>query len=287
MGDFLTANRKNDAVVSVCQDNEHNTILISALNSAAERLLKYKKEALLNKPLTNILSTLVVDHIKHNLEYTESGHDLLDVLSRIINFSLIDSTGKSFYAKIKVFRTLQLTPNKINYELLIRDISMSHKLRVFRTEYLKGTRHKNHNLFGILNHDSTVLELQIVLNFALKHQMNLIIGMIGLEEANSTLTIETLKVIIEHFYKNCRADDLIGYTCENKILFILLDCDTHHVIERIYYATNTQLQKRKLPNASIAYSLQNSNSVEPDSVKLIEQLKTSLLQIDQGFFKVD
>ncbi|MGL9732039.1 MAG: hypothetical protein ACR5KX_04630 [Wolbachia sp.] len=54
MEDFITTRRKDDAVISVCQDNRRKTVLISGLNQTARDLLKYEKESLLNKPLINI-----------------------------------------------------------------------------------------------------------------------------------------------------------------------------------------------------------------------------------------
>ncbi|WP_425386189.1 hypothetical protein [Wolbachia endosymbiont (group A) of Barypeithes pellucidus] len=44
MDDFITARRKDDAVVSICQDNKKKTVLISGLNQVARDLLKYEEE---------------------------------------------------------------------------------------------------------------------------------------------------------------------------------------------------------------------------------------------------
>lgn len=40
MEDFITARRKDDAVISVSQDNEKKNVLILGLNQAARNLLK-------------------------------------------------------------------------------------------------------------------------------------------------------------------------------------------------------------------------------------------------------
>jgi len=65
-----------------------------------------------------------------------------------------------------------------------------------------------------------------------------------------------LKVIIEHFHKNHRCDDFLGYIDENKVLFILFNCNiegTPKVIDRIHSAINKQLLKQKLPSVSVIY----------------------------------
>ncbi|WP_264732328.1 hypothetical protein [Wolbachia endosymbiont (group A) of Sphaerophoria taeniata] len=73
MDDFITARRKDDAVVSVCQDNKKKNVLILGLNQAARNLLKYEEGNLLNKPLINILRARAADDMKNYLEYTENG----------------------------------------------------------------------------------------------------------------------------------------------------------------------------------------------------------------------
>jgi GGDEF domain-containing protein len=67
---------------------------------------------------------------------------------------------------------------------------------------------------------------------------------------------DALKVVIEHFHKNCRSDGFLGYIGENKVLFILFNCnteDTPKVIDRIYSAINKQLLKQRLPRVSVIY----------------------------------
>ncbi|MDM8334907.1 hypothetical protein [Wolbachia pipientis] len=69
-------------------------------------------------------------------------------------------------------------------------------------------------------------------------------------------TDDALKVVIEHFYKNCHSDNFLGYIDKNKVLFILINCDaknTPKVINRIRSAINKQLLKQKLPNISVIY----------------------------------
>jgi len=311
MNKFLTSRRRDDAIVSVCQDNEQRTVLILSVNQAAENLLQYKKEDLLNKPLVKILSARVADSISDYLDYTENGRDLFDILPKIINFSLIDSKGKDIQVKVKVFHTMQFTSNKINYELLIRDISLFHKLRIFRDNYLAGRRYENHNSFGILNNDSTMLELHVMLNFASQHQINIVVGMIRVDNKsfskfahdeqsleldifkrasvtkeiklfNVYETDSALKVTIEHFYRNCRSDDFIGYIDNNKALFIIVANDTSKLVNRIHSAINKQLLKQKLPGIAIAYA---DVSSQINGTELMERLNATLS--NKSLSKVD
>lgn len=255
MEDFITARRKDDAVISVCQDNKKKALSILGLNQAARDLLKYEKGSLLNKPLINVLSAKAADNVRDYLEYTEDGQDLLDILPKVIGFSLVDARGEDIRTRVKVFRTMQFTNNKINYELLIRDISLLHKLGTFRDEYLMGKKYKNHDLFDIPDSESSILELCVISNFALRYQVNVAMGVIGFDSHFDKIN-DALKTVIEHFYKNCRSDDFLGYIDKNKVLFILFNCDaknTPKVVNRVHSAINKQLLKRKLPSISIIY----------------------------------
>ncbi|MGL9688418.1 MAG: hypothetical protein ACR5K6_01370 [Wolbachia sp.] len=62
-------------------------------------MLKYEKESLLNKSLINILSARAADDVRNYLEYAEDEYDLLDILPKVISFSLINSKGEDIKTK--------------------------------------------------------------------------------------------------------------------------------------------------------------------------------------------
>ncbi|MDM8334906.1 hypothetical protein [Wolbachia pipientis] len=70
--------------------------------------------------------------MRYYLQYTKDGYDLLDILPKVIVFFLIDAKGEDIKKRAKVLLTMQFTNNKLNYKLLIRDISMFYKLGMFR-----------------------------------------------------------------------------------------------------------------------------------------------------------
>ncbi|MGL9688419.1 MAG: hypothetical protein ACR5K6_01375 [Wolbachia sp.] len=56
------------------------------------------------------------------------------------------------------------------------------------------------------------------------------VGVIGFD-SNCEEMNDALKIVIEHFHKNCRSDDFLGYIGENKVLFILFNCNTEDTLK--------------------------------------------------------
>lgn len=231
MHEFTTARRKNDAVIAVSQDNEGKTIEIVGLNKAAENLLDCKESDLLYRPLMSIFDYNSKSVIEDNLEYNDNGNDLSDVLAKVNNLSLVRGNEK---VRVKAFRTGNSTPKRINYELLISDLSLSHKLHIFRDQYLNGRKYSMHPELEIMDEPSTIIELEVILNFIKRYKADFVAGIIGFQV---NLTKGTLKVIVDNLYKNCRSEDIIGCLGGGNIIFALMGCSPAHsesAILRLY-----------------------------------------------------
>ncbi|WP_339045408.1 hypothetical protein [Candidatus Mesenet endosymbiont of Agriotes lineatus] len=264
MREFTTARRKNDVVIAVSQDNEAKSIEIVGLNKAAENLLDCKENDLLYKPLTSIFDDSSRGLIEDNLEYNDNGNDLSDLLAKINNLSLMRSNEK---VKVRAFRTGNSTAKRINYELLISDLSLSHKLHIFRDQYLNGKKYNMHPGLEIMDEPSTMLELEVILNFIKKHKADVVAGIVGFQ---ANLTKNTLKAIVDNLYKNCRSGDIIGYLGDDSVIFILIGCSPLHsenVILRLYSKISSIAQ------VSIGYvDIKDENS----SAELLSKLRLAL-----------
>ncbi len=271
---FVTAKREHDAVIAISQDNKNKIIEIIELNKAAADLLCYEKNKLLHKPLTSILCSNSIDYIESGLEYNNNGNDLSDILSKISNLSLIKGNGEEVKVKIKVFRTGDSTTSKVNYELLIYDLSLSHKLHIFRNQYLSGRKYSMHADLEIIDEPSTMLELEVILNFIKEYNVNAVAGLIGHQTLDSEISIQSiLKVIVDSLQKNYRGEDIIGYSGNDKVIFVLMGCspiNSSKAISRIYSKVS---QVSGLAKISIGYIniLDDNNNVE-----LLAKLKLAL-----------
>ena len=281
MNHFVVARRSDDSVISVQQNNTLQSLTISNINKSAEILLEYNTHELSNKPLLTILNKNVAENISSYLEYTDDGTDLFDVLSKTSNFSLIGKNNNIIAVKPKVFRTATFDQNVINYEILIRDISISQKLDIFRQHVLGNTKYNTHSTFNIIDEASTNTEIKIVLDFLHRNNSRAVIGMIQLDPPHNSLTIETLtKNIIDLLHKNIRESDIITYAGDYKIICILLGCkseDACSAISRLHRNINHNLQYCHA-KASIGYA-QMYNEI--DATQIINNINNALFIAQQ------
>ena len=281
MNHFVVARRCDDSVISVQQNNTLQSLTISNINKPAEILLEYNTHELSNKSLSTILNKNVVETISSYLEYTDDGTDLFDVLSKTSNFSLIGKNNNIIAVKPKVFRTTTFDKNVINYEILIRDVSISQKLDIFRQHTLGNTKYNTHTTFNIIDEISTVTEIKIVLDFLNRHNLRAVIGIIQLDPPHNSFTIENLtKNTIDLLHKNIRESDIVTYAGDHKIICILLGCkseDACSVISRLHKNINNNL-KYFQTKASIGYA-QMYNEI--DATQIMNNINNALFVAQQ------
>ena len=281
MNQFVVARRADDSVISVQQNNTLQNLMISNLNESAETLLEYKAAELTNKPLSTILHKNVTENINNYLEYSSDGTDLFDILSKTINCSLIGKNNKVIPVKPKVFRTTAYNQDVINYEILVRDASISQKLDIFRQSVLPNTKHNMHPFFNIMDEVSTNKEIKIVLDFLHKYNIHAVIGIIQIDPPHNSSNIDTLtQHTVNLLHKNVRESDIVGYIGDHKIICLLLGCKSeyaHIAISRIHKNINNNLQNLHV-KASIGYAQMYN---ETDATQILTNLNNMLFIAQQ------
>ncbi|ABD45590.1 hypothetical protein ECHHL_0294 [Ehrlichia chaffeensis str. Heartland] len=281
MNHFVVARRSDDSVISVQQNNTLQNLTISNLNKPAEILLEYTVEELSNKPLSTILHKNIVENINSYLEYTSDGTDLFDILSKTRNCSFIGKNNKAIPVTPKVFRVIASNQDIINYEILIRDISISQKLDIFKESVIFNTKYNMHPTFNIMDEASTKTEVQIILDFLHKYNTHAVISMIQLDPPHNSSNIDSLtQQTINLLHKNIRESDIIGYIGNHKIICILLGCKSEHAysaISRIHKNINNNLQDSHA-KISVGYA-QMYNEI--DSVQLLTNISNVLFIAQQ------
>lgn len=224
--------RRGDAVIILEQNNIQQTLFINDLNNTAEKLLLYVKEELVRKPLSVVLSPDTRNLIEDNLVFEEHNpqENLINVVGRIIRFEMLDKEKNIRPVKVKLFPLLGKDTRILEFEMLFRDLNIFEKMS---NERLATPNYKRELIpeLQVLNKESFLSELNILLNIANTGIVEGVIGKVTLPEVNNVLPV------VNALKNNVRATDIIGCLAPNKIIFILLECPSPQatrVIQRIW-----------------------------------------------------
>ena len=230
---MISVSRKNDAVISVCQNNDSKTIEIQQMNEAATALIGYTAEELVGKSLLDIVGPAVKDNIESYLEFEEGGNDLASVLTKTRRMQLISNKGDIVPVSLKIFSVVAAYKNA-RFELLMRDNSFSEKMEQLKDDYEKDTLpgleffEKSFELVSRSVSNNNIIACLVVLSIT------------GYKLLIDCLPEENVKVLLneiaQRYYSTSRLDDTIGYLGEGKIGLFIVDCPPQtisRVIERI------------------------------------------------------
>jgi hypothetical protein len=263
----MTAQRQDDCVIAVYQNNTQKSIIIEGLNSAAEDILGFSEVDLKNLPLQNVLDTYSIDTINNYVEYDDLGQDLALVLNRARNFAIKDRNSNIKKVRIKVFYVASSDQNP-RFELLIRDISIVERLQIFRDEYIAkhNIAYKIHPELEVIDENASKELIKIITLFRAQHSIEAVFGLLSIngngiiDSQNNQLMI---KKIVDCLSRACRKDDIVGYFGGNKSIFVLLGCNqanNYNAVQRICKMVQNSLQDINLQfGSNISISIGYTN----------------------------
>ncbi|MGN7678874.1 MAG: hypothetical protein ACTJLL_03935 [Anaplasma sp.] len=284
MDDSVIARRADDLVISVQQNNATQSVSVTDVNERALALLGFAdKQSVVGSSLYSILDTRTQGIVSSYLEFTDDGTDLSEVISKIRGFALLDNKLQPVPVRPKIFRTAS-EKGLLNYEILIRDTSLSQKLDAFRQEKLSADyRYTMHEDFGVMDEQSTATEVGVVLNFLNHAGVNAVICMVAVDQnASEGPAIMWARRVSDAISENVRYTDIVGYLGDRKFVFMLLGCDSgsaysavsrvhRNILERLSHCT---------PPATVSVTYAQMRGVS-DPVKLVGDLKNTLLATRQ------
>lgn len=225
---MFSVSRKNDAVISVCQDNGQKTIEIQAMNAAAESLTGYEAHELVGKPLAMLLPEAIRDIVDSYIEFEDGGKDLAAVLGKTRKFRILNKMNASLAVDLKIYHVA--APNKnLNFQLLIRDSSFSARM-MFLREAFPANMMPDREFFGKCLElvIASAEENKITCHFALLT----ITGFHHLMDGLPAASIGTLLSVVNTRYNTTsRVDDTIAYLGDGKIGLLMIDCAPDNIME--------------------------------------------------------
>lgn len=229
----ISAKRKNDAVITVCQNNQDRQLVIEGMNRAAEKLTGYRQLELIDKSLQKLLPEQVNDLLDGYLDYGDMGSDLATVLRRVRDFHVLNRNGEEVPVSLKVFYMLAAEGSKLKFELLMRNVTLLQKLEELKSQV--AARYQGQGDIydantGLLKESAIIDCLNHSHRFLNDYMLEVSFGIIGIDgldkiaSKNQVTVEEILRQLGEKLGKTFRTDDIVGCLDHTYICAILFDC---------------------------------------------------------------
>jgi len=112
--------RDNDAVITICQNNNDKTITIHGINQAACALTGYYGEDVVGQKIEKFLPNRIAELLHEYVEFSYNANDVGEVLGRVRSFSMLDRNGAEHAYKIKILQT-DSGHGSLFFSLVLRD----------------------------------------------------------------------------------------------------------------------------------------------------------------------
>lgn len=232
-GGMITARRRSDAVIAVCQRNDESEIEIENINGGAEFLTGYPKSELQGQSLSVLLPPNLKDIVESYVEYEAGGNDLAAVLKRAREFSILDKTGHNIPISLKVFYVPGQDKNP-RFELLMRDMTLQEKMDIIKAQLIEEQRTNT-----VVDVDTDLPNAEFlryyvntVHDFIESHRVEACLIVMHAENFYDTIVAngklsgdQLMKVLGERAKGATRAEDAVTYLGDGMLGLLLFDCD--------------------------------------------------------------
>lgn len=258
--------RRDDAVLSVCQDNATKSITIQDLNGPAEEILGFPKAELLHKPIQAILPARIHALLDEYVEYDHHGKDVGDVLSKVQSFCLVDNKKHEVAFRLKVARNTPVGGHA-RFSLVLQSAQTGLKNEAFRK--LLQENFKGHEILdpatGLPDRASIIKDLEFVSLYVSKSQLTASVAVMALDNMKELQDQHAQEIgkIFQHIAsickKNLRGDDTLGFLAPDHLVLLLFDINDD--------STKMVLNRLRWLIAASPYALHNKSTV-PFSVSI-------------------
>jgi diguanylate cyclase (GGDEF)-like protein len=223
--------RSNDAVITICQNNQVKSIEISEINKVAEDMLGYGNAELMSQKLTHILPPRIAELLNEYVEYKINANDVGEVLSKVQSFSIIGKDGKETGYRLKVVRA-ESTDSIVVFKLVLQDrmgLRKNEQLRKIIQENFRGHEVLDPDT-GLPDRYSLGKDIELMGYYNSKSDLRTCFSILQIDhydELFSQYGKSTCISIIKHIAfvarQNLRPDDVVGAISYKRIGVLLLD----------------------------------------------------------------
>ncbi|PIR31909.1 MAG: hypothetical protein COV36_06265 [Alphaproteobacteria bacterium CG11_big_fil_rev_8_21_14_0_20_44_7] len=263
------AQRFNDGIIIVTQDNLAKTLKIEAANMTAIDMLGYPQELLIDHDLRDFLCDHAKEDIEEYIEFAQNGKNLDEVLKRTRRFRMKTHSGDVLPLRLRIIRSLS-THELPRFQLVLNDDSLIENIEQNREEYRNNLR--GDEIFdaatGLIAKKSLVKDLEMVAFYSDKTGFESSIAMLKISNLDNITAKcgdvcrkETLKHVADKIVSNKREQDIVG-VYEDGVFAIVL--------------TETPSKNTAVPVNRLRRSLENNKfEITIDS-------KTHLIEIESN-----
>lgn len=225
----ISAKRKNDAVITVCQNNVEGKLVVEGLNRAAEKLTGYRQLELMDRSLVKVLPESIGEILTSDLDYQDTASDLASILRKIPDFHVLNRKGNEIPVSLKVFYMVSQDASKIKFEILMRDIALMQKLDELKRQ-IQAQEDYHSSVNGLLAESAILHNLQQIHEFFQSYVLEVSVIVIAIDELDqltSQMDVtkdQVMAVIGKQLKSSFRTDDLVGVIGHKYLCAILFDC---------------------------------------------------------------
>lgn len=228
-----SSQRKSDAVLSICQNNDNKSIKIIEVNEQALQILGYEASELIGSDIRSILPGTIRDSIEDGLEFELGAPDISEVLRKVRHFSLKSHSGDIIPLEMKIYMGESIGYNSV-FKLILRDRTVKDSIDASRDTVanLKGYEIIDESS-GLPNRDSFIKDLEMVCFY---------IGRDNIIASLATMKLDDYDAIKAQYGQeaadklahdiairaklNLRVEDTVGRIGDDEIGMILIDANS-------------------------------------------------------------
>lgn len=223
--------RSNDAVITICQNNNAKSIEITDVNPAAEELLGYKNAELQKTPLWKILPPRIGTLLEEYVEFIKDANDVGEVLTKVQSFAVVGRDEKETGYRLKVVRDAS-RDGLITFKLVLQDrlgLRKNEALRKAVQENFKGHEVLDAET-GLPDRASLVKDIELVGYYNSKSDLRTCFAVLQIDHYDKLLAqhkragcVAMIKHVAAICRQNLRPDDVVGTLAHNRLGVLLLD----------------------------------------------------------------
>ena len=223
--------RRGDALFVVHQHNEDKSLVIHAMNTAADQLLGYSEGEIIGRKFETVLGPSTAELLAEDVEFDDDAPDVGEVLSRIRELRLRNRAGQEITTPFTISRLVSDGKNA-SFQLTIPDekeVLADQKIRNFIALNLEG--HKQLDAGTGLPNRATALEfIPLLRNYMGESGIDISIAVIKLDRHAKSVArygAPACVTLLQHAANCCsssfRSEDIIFALSDHTLGVVLFD----------------------------------------------------------------